>query len=114
MSHAKSDLITAEKLSDDTTSDIRARVFHSQQAAEKAMKAVIAASGRKPEWTHNLIVLEADLPDGCSAGVSSKDIATLTGYETASRYGSTEITKEEADAALNIARTVMDSMRTSL
>lgn len=107
-------MITAEKLCDDTVSDIRARIFHSQQAAEKAMKAVIAASGRRPEWTHNLTVLEDDLPDGCSTGVSSEDIATLTGYETTSRYGNVVLKKEDADAALDIARTVMGSMRSSL
>ena len=113
MSHAESDLITAEKLVDDE-SDIRGRAFHSQQAAENAMKAVIAASGRKPVWTHDLVSLANDLPSGCDAGASDPALAILADYATTPGYGSTLISKKDADAALNTARNVVDAMRASL
>ena len=114
MAHAENDLSTAEKLDDDDKSDICARAFHAQQAAEKAMKAVIAASGREPQWTHDLVALAGDLPAGCSPGASDLDLAQLTEYATTSRYGSIELLKDEADAALDTARDVMDAMRASL
>ena len=46
MRHAEGDLTTAEKLDGDDESDICAGAFHAQQAAEKSIKAVLAASGR--------------------------------------------------------------------
>ena len=55
MRHAEGDLTTAEKLDGDDESDICAGAFHAQQAAEKSIKAVLAASGREPQWTHDLV-----------------------------------------------------------
>lgn len=78
------------------------------------MKAVIAASGREPQWTHDLVALASDLPEGCSAGASDFDLSRLTEYATTSRYGSITLSKDEADAALDTARDVMDAMRASL
>lgn len=51
MSHAKRDLSLAEEMSSDDDIHPYGRAFHSQQAAEKAMKAVIITSGRRPKWT---------------------------------------------------------------
>ena len=114
MEHAEGDLTTAEKLDGDDKSDTRARAFHAQQAAEKAMKAVIAASGREPQWTHDLVALARNLPAGCPAGASNFDLSALADYATTSRYGSVRISKEDADAALNTAKDVMDAMRACL
>lgn len=114
MRRAEGDLATAEKLDGDAESDICHRTFHAQQAAEKAIKAVIAASNREPQWTHDLVVLANNLPAGCYAGVSNFDLSLLTEYATTSRYGSVRISKSDADAALDIAKTVMDAMRACL
>ena len=114
MNHAESDLITAKKLDGDEESDARARAFHSHQAAEKAIKAVIAASGREPQWTHDLVILTRNLPTGCSTGVSDFDLAVLTEYATTSRYGNVRISKRDADAALNVAKDVVGAMQACL
>ena len=111
MEHAESDLTTAEKLDGDDKSDIYARIFHAQQAAEKAMKAVIAASGREPQWTHDLVELARNLPAGCTTGTSNFDLAVLSAYAFTARYGSTRISKKDGDAALGIAKDVVDAMR---
>ncbi len=113
MSHAERDLSLAEELSRDDDIHPYGRAFHSQQAAEKAMKAAIIASGRVPRWTHDLVSLAAKLPSGCVAGASDHDLATLSGYATLSRYSNIVITKKDADAALDTARAVMQAMRPS-
>ena len=113
MSHAERDLSLAEEMSRDDDIHPYGRAFHSQQAAEKAMKAVIIVSGRRPEWTHDLVYLASILPPGCNAGASEYDLKILTRYATLSRYSNTVISKKDADAALNTARDVMQAMRSS-
>ena len=114
MSHAKRDLSLAEEMSRDDDIHPYGRAFHSQQAAEKYMKAVIIASGRRPEWTHDLVSLASILPPGHNAGVSDHDLQILTRYATLSRYSDIVISKKDADAALDTARAVMQAMRPSI
>lgn len=61
--------------------------FHCQQAAEKLLKAVLAANGRPPPRTHVLLVLleevAAFLP---SVEGLRDDLAILTPYAVAARY----------------------------
>ena len=113
MLHAKRDLSLAEEMSRDDDIHPYGRAFHSQQAAEKAMKAAIIVSGRRPEWTHDLISLASILPPGCNAGASDHNLKILTRYATLSRYSNIVITKRDADAALETAKAVMQAMRPS-
>ena len=114
MEHAENDLAAAERLDGDDKSDTYARTFHAQQAAEKAMKAVIAASGREPQWTHDLVELARNLPAGCTSGTSNFDLAVLSAYAFTSRHGSTKISKNDGGMSLGIAKEVMDAMRACL
>lgn len=114
MSHAKRDLSLAEGMSRDDDIHPYGRAFHSQQAAEKSMKAVIIASDRRPEWTHDLVSLASILPPGRNAGASDHDLPILTRYATLSRYSDIVISKKDADAALDTARVVMQAMRSSI
>lgn len=114
MSHAKRDLSLAEEMSRDDDIHPYGRAFHSQQAAEKAMKAAIITSGKTPRWTHDLVSLATKLPSGCVAGASDSDLAILSTYATLSRYSDTVISKKDADAALDTARAVMQAMRPSI
>lgn len=54
---AERDLTTAERMSDEGTEFADVVCFHSQQCAEKALKALIAAPGNEPPRSHDLGVL---------------------------------------------------------
>jgi len=80
--------------------------FQAQQAAEKALKALILFYGVEPERTHNLITLikvlskyEA-IPDKIKSAVSLNDYAVQTRYP--GDY--TAVTKTEYAKAVRIAR----------
>jgi len=60
--------------------------FHAQQAAEKAIKAVLVAAGLEPSRTHDLAVLLAAVPEGTTIGIDCVSVAALTVYAVAGRY----------------------------
>ena len=64
MTHAEDDLIVAKTLSGDSEAHTGARAFHSQQGAEKAIKAALVVSGTEPELIHDLLSLARELPAG--------------------------------------------------
>ena len=111
MTHAENDLIVAETMSEDSEAHTGARAFHSQQAAEKAIKAALVASGAEPEWTHDLTSLARELPAEWSTGATDSDLDKLSRYVMTARYGGVAVTKDDADRALDIARAVMNTMR---
>jgi HEPN domain-containing protein len=94
-----------------------AACFHAQQAAEKCLKAVLAAGGSEPPYTHNLVALHASLPP-TNALPDDVDLATLTTYASGPRYAFSDFppepepTWEDAEQALSwataICRTVRD------
>lgn len=80
-------------------------VFHAQQAAEKAIKAVLESEGVIFPKTHSIEFLLTLLP----AGVSREDLPTdadkLTGYATVFRYpGEATISYEDYRRLLGIAQ----------
>ena len=114
MQRAKMDLLLATHLESEDVYAIYGRAFHAQQAAEKSIQAVIAASGTEPKWIHNLVELAQNLPQGCRVGVSENDLAYLSKYAIIARYGNETITKQDADRALDIATTIMNSIQNQL
>ena len=60
--------------------------FHAQQAAEKAIKAVLVAAGIEPSRTHDLAVLLASVPAGTIVSIDRVSVSALTVYSVASRY----------------------------
>ncbi len=91
------------------TSDI---VFHTQQAAEKAMKGFLTWHGRVYRKTHNLV----EIGEACAAIDPTLEpllrrAAELTEYAWRFRYPGNpeEPTEEEARGALGLAREVFDS-----
>ena len=60
--------------------------FHAQQAAEKAVKAVLVAAGIEPPRTHDLAVLLAGVPEGTTIGIDRVSVSALTVFSVASRY----------------------------
>ena len=70
-----------------------AACFHAQQAAEKALKAMIAAHGQEPPYGHNLVALRAIAPSALMLP-GELDLATLTSYASGPRYAFSAFTEE--------------------
>ena len=83
--------------------------FHAQQAAEKALKAVLIAKGVPPPKTHNIRTLLDLLPQDLVAPQEIEDAASLTDYAVTSRYpGDFEsVDEEEYKEAVRSAETVV-------
>ena len=85
--------------------------FHSQQAAEKALKAYLTWYDEPFEKIHSLVALVAQCLALDPSFVESRAAATtLTPYAVASRYPGDlpELTEAEAREALILARQVWD------
>jgi HEPN domain-containing protein len=83
--------------------------FRAQQAAEKALKAVLIAKGIPPPKTHNIRILLDLLSQVIVTTREIEDSAGLTDYAVTSRYpGDFEpVDEEEYKEALRLAETVV-------
>lgn len=73
--------------------------FHCQQAAEKLLKAFLAARGEPPPMTHDLfLVLENVSPLNSHAGQLGDDLAILMPYAVEVRYPDESHMPSEQDA----------------
>jgi HEPN domain-containing protein len=84
--------------------------FHAQQAAEKALKAVLIAYDINFPFTHNIQLLIDLLPASLTLPETISVAAELTPYSVTTRYpGEVEkVTEEERDQAVQTAKTVVD------
>lgn len=105
---AQEDLDVVRKLVSDTDIADAAVGFHAQQAAEKALKAVLAASGDDFPWTHDLRHLmdrleatETPLP------ASLREVRVLIPWAVEFRYGDTIDDPLEREQALALADEVV-------
>jgi HEPN domain-containing protein len=121
MSKARTDLALARVVLDrGPDMDPWACCFHAQQAAEKAMKAILVSRGIEPPHTHDLGAIAATVPTDVSLDVTADDLATLTTYATGPRYvldagpEAEEPTWDEAERAVGIADQVLASSRAFL
>lgn len=99
---AKSDLLLAEKgiKGDDFTLD--SAIFHTQQCAEKALKAFIAYSKRPLAKSHDLLkLLEVCCTIDYSFHSLSTDAAVLTPFATEFRYPVDDEIKLEKNVVLD-------------
>jgi len=90
--------------------------FHAQQAAEKAIKAVLVAGGAEPPRTHDLEMLLAAVPGDVPMGFDRLSVAALTAFAVASRYpGDDEpVDADEYATALAVAMKVVAWARHAL
>ncbi len=87
LGRASSDLAIASKLLIDQAYDEAwAAAFHGQQAAEKAIKAILVSRGTDFPKTHDLARLVALLPGAQAAPASPDDLEWLAYFGTAGRY----------------------------
>jgi HEPN domain-containing protein len=105
---AREDANAVEKLASDQEIADSVVGFHAQQAAEKAMKAVLASCGDEFPWTHDLRHLmdrlEAvalPLPDSLS------NVRVLAPWAVEFRYGETIDDQLDREQALTLAREVI-------
>ena len=61
-------------------------MFFAHQAAEKALKAVIASSGAEPTRTHDLVFLHRRCHEDVQAALARVDVDALSAVLTVSRY----------------------------
>ena len=88
----------------------RQALFHAQQTAEKATKAIFVFLQTEFPYTHDLDRLRSLLPEGWESKKDPPDLAELTFWATRGRYpgSSREATEDEASAAIEQARKVYE------
>lgn len=104
LAFARGDLESASALMS-TSTPFRNVGYLAQQAAEKALKAVILLDDAPFDMTHDLTAVAAQLPAGFHLPVAIADLAWLADIETFARYpdeGDT-ITGDDASRAMAIA-----------
>ena len=84
--------------------------FQIQQAVEKALKGLLIFYGVEPEFTHNIELLLTELEKFTVIPQDVRQAMTLTTYAVQTRYpgGYDDITKEEYEKAVKIAKDCLD------
>lgn len=106
---ARQDLTMAEQALALEPALLRPALFHAQQAAEKALKAVLARAGVVPPRTHDLVVLWTAAGRVSSLGDAPEGLDGLSAFAVDSRYPGHDEDYErgDADAGLALARDVV-------
>ena len=84
--------------------------FQVQQAVEKALKGLLIYYNVEPEFTHNIEILLTELEKFTMIPQDVKQAMKLTIYAVQTRYPNEydEITKEEYEKAVKIAKDCLD------
>lgn len=121
LAKARTDLALATVVLERDREDLEgwAAAFHAQQAAEKALKAVLVARNIDPPHVHDLGSLLALMPADLRLSLAATEIARLTPFATAARYtegldASPDATWEQAEAAVAVAWRVLADVRAYL
>lgn len=91
--------------------------FHAQQAAEKALKALLAARGTVPQRTHDLTTLLNDaLVAGWAIDPLREPCEVVNPYSVAARYPGVQLdpTLAEAQACATAAANVIQTVQSML
>ena len=119
MRFVKADLVMAQRAMDEREPYPEMACYHAQQAAEKALKALLVAKGSEFARTHSLVYLIRLVAEtGHEDVLELMDAAaTLQQYAAPARYPTGEtVLPDEADATLAIgqARTIVDFVQPKL
>ena len=109
---SEEDLSVALRLLSGSPSAPRHACWLSQQAAEKALKAVLVLEEVEFPFTHDLDALRNLLPGSWSVRATHPDLAELTEWAVETRYPGDwpEHTDADATRAISQARSVHDSV----
>lgn len=106
---AREDADAAVKLAADVDTADAIVGFHAQQAVEKALKAVLAASGDDFPWTHDLRFLIERLNDlETPLPPSLHEVRVLSPWAVEFRYGETIDDPLDREAAVALANQAVD------
>ena len=110
---ATEDLAAAERMVEGRGWAPRIACFHAQQAAEKALKAVLVHEGIPLQFTHNLELLRDLVPEGRSTVGVEGDLRRLSSRAVVPRYPGpgSDATAEEAREEVSLARAIVDAAR---
>ena len=114
--YAEEDLITAETYLKDPRVPPRQSCWHAQQAAEKALKAVLIFGQIDFRRTHDLNLLRDLLPESWHLKTALPNLGDLNRWAIAARYPDDprEATEADASEAVEQARAVWTSVSTEL
>ncbi|MBA3426884.1 MAG: HEPN domain-containing protein [Rubrobacter sp.] len=89
----------------------RAACFNAQQAAEKALKALLIARDKDFPKTHELFGLSRLLPEDFDVGVTDEELVSLGKWAVQPRYPGDlpDATREDARAAVKQARVIFET-----
>lgn len=109
--YAKDDL-GAARLLDRHGAAAHLAAMHAQQCAEKAIKAVIVASGRAPRKTHDLATLVDDLNDAVPNLPPRDVVDRLTDHAVEARYSDDlpDVSPAQAEEAIETAAAVEQAL----
>jgi HEPN domain-containing protein len=110
LTYARSDLLLAD-INPPEGVMLDALCYHAQQAAEKALKAILVAYEVDFPPTHNLAILRDLVEDACELPVSLQSVVELSVYAVSSRYpedAESVMDQAEVDAAIIKAREVFE------
>ncbi len=117
LSHADEDLnLASHALGLGAKSPYRLIAYHAQQCAEKCLKAFLVYHHVDFPYTHNIRRLLKFCAEHATWTDTLKDAEELTPYAITARYPGEdeEVTKSEAQRAIEIAQQVRKQVRTAL
>jgi HEPN domain-containing protein len=113
--YAEEDLVMAESALRRRKPLTTPSCFHSQQCAEKYLKAILVSQEIEFPKTHDLLILDTLCADGgIFTGFTKEDLGRLSGYAIHTRYPGNQPSADEAKDALNIAKKIRFFARTFL
>ena len=113
--HAEDDANAAGKLLRGKKPSIYGACFHAQQCAEKYMKALLVVKGKRFPMIHDLVTINDLLQRaGINMEVSENDLGLLSSYAVRARYSGERPEMEDAEEAIEIAKTIRKFSRTFL
>lgn len=102
--YAEEDLILAKSALMRSKPLTMGSCFHSQQCAEKYLKAILVSKDAEFPKTHDLLILDGLCKAaGILTGFTKEDLGRLSGYAVRTRYPGNQPVPKEAREALEIA-----------
>ncbi|MBK9007807.1 MAG: HEPN domain-containing protein [Anaerolineae bacterium] len=102
--YAEEDLILAKSALRRSKPLTMGSCFHSQQCAEKYLKAILVSKDAEFPKTHDLLILDGLCKAaGILTGFTKEDLGRLSGYAVRTRYPGNQPVPKEAREALEIA-----------
>lgn len=113
--YAEEDLIMAKSALRRSKPLTISSCFHSQQCAEKYLKAILVSQNVEFPKTHDLLILNTLCTTaGIFTGFTKEDLGRLSGYAVHTRYPGNQPSLEEAKDSLEIAMNIRKFARAFL